>query len=1152
MNETSENKDKHYKVNVESGTDIHHRKATEEIRWRNEDLELMIAINNAVNQKESMASVINLVASRLKEIFHSHLLSVFIPDFETRELKRFSNELDQGLVRKVERLIGRKIPEVRLSLNHEHPFTEVDRLGKGIIYVGKKEVARRLAGYLPATPWPSIIQKTVKRLLPSLCDLLNYKSSAAIPLIANGITVGYMDLGTRETLTGRDLVRLQSIADHLASVIFRFQSEEKLRESEERMMSAFTFAAIGMAFVAPDGKWLKINPAIPAMLGYTEEELLAKTFQDITHPEDIEKDLDNVSQMLNGTIQSYQMEKRYFHKSGRIVWAMLSVSLVHDQKGRPLHFISQIQDITARKQAGEAISESERKYRTLYETMAQGVVYQDKSGRIIFANPAAERILGLTANQLQGKSTEDTDQHTIHEDGSFFPGHDHPAWVALKTGKISVARMGVFNPVEQKYRWINVNAIPEFRIGDREPFQVCTTFEDITDLKNAIDELSTIRQQLEFTVNDRTRELQEINSFQKAILDNASSVILTTDLNGIIQTINPAGEKMTGYSAAELIGRMTPLDFHDKEEQRQFITEKTGNADIPEEEQFSLMLADMLDNSSEWTFVKKNGQRIPVKISLSSLIGSDGKLRGLMGLITDVTHEKEYLDAIRKSEAENRAIIHAVPDLMFRLRRDGVILDYLSANDSLLYLPKSKFIGQLISNVMPAELAMPTMHALRQTFESNEVEQFEYTLPVQGTDHNYENRIIAISDDEALSIIRDITNSYQAQKALEEAKTEAEKANHAKSEFLSRMSHELRTPMNSILGFAQLLEMGDLSPKQKKGVSHIINQGRHLLRLINEVLDISGIEAGRQVMIPESVRLNPVIRDVVDSLQLVAENKQVSVEIRTHQGENPFVMADRLRLKQILLNLINNAIKYNVEGGTVVIGTTFQPVHDQQKQQVRTSIIDSGLGIPAEDISKLFQPFERVGANKTDVEGTGLGLMLVKKITEAMGGSVGVESEPGKGSTFWFELPAVIPDNQESESPSTLQSSILSGSQKQMTILYVEDNQSNIELVESIFSAFRPSVNIVTTCLGSEAQALAIAYKPHLILLDLDLPDVSGVDVLKILLSDNQTAAIPVVVVSADATPHQINSAMEAGARDYITKPLEVAGFLKTIDSYLP
>jgi len=420
------------------------KKTTEELHWRNVDLQLINAINDAANSNKSLASIIDLIAKQLKVTFNSHLLSVFKPDEKRREMRMYENKLDNELVKKIEKVTGMTIPQIVLRMDVENLFTEMEQSRKGILSIGKKEVTNRLAGYLEGTPWPVMVQKMVKKLLPVICDIIEYQSSAAVPMISNAKIVGYLELGSRDILTESDLERIQSIANHLATVIVKIEAEGKLRESEDRMASAFKYASNGMAFVAPDGRWLKVNPAIPAMLGYTEAELLSKTFQDITHPEDLSNDLDYVRQMLEGTLSSYQIEKRYYHKNGNIIWVLLSVSLAHDREGKPLHFISQIQDITKRKQAEETIRESEKKFRTLYETMSQGVVYQDATGAIIHTNPAAERILGLNMEQLQGRRSTDPRWHTIHEDGSTFTADTHPAMIAIATGKENAEVMGVF------------------------------------------------------------------------------------------------------------------------------------------------------------------------------------------------------------------------------------------------------------------------------------------------------------------------------------------------------------------------------------------------------------------------------------------------------------------------------------------------------------------------------------------------------------------------------------------------------------------------------------------------------------------------------------------------------------------------------------
>jgi len=381
-----------------------------------------------------------------------------------------------------------------------------------------------------------------------------------------------------------------------------------------------------------------------------------------------------------------------------------------------------------------------------------------------------------------------------------------------------------------------------------------------------------------------------------------------------------------------------------------------------------------------------------------------------------------------------------------------------------------------------------------------------------------------------------------------QAKNEAERSNLAKSEFLSRMSHELRTPMNAILGFAQLLENGELTPKQRKGVKHILNNGQHLLSLINDVLDISGIEAGRQRMTIAPIQLAAIIEEVTDSIQVVAAKRDVSIEYTDALDTKLFLLADRRRLKQILINMLSNAIKYNREGGKVTIKTALQPMIPGNRQKVRISLTDTGVGIAREDIGKLFQAFERIGAENSGTEGTGLGLVVVKKLIEEMGGTVGVESEVGVGSTFWIELSTSENDGERiSQTPAG--SNPEPHKIKQVkTVLYIEDDQSNIELVEDILAEYRPEICLVVSKYGRQTVALAIEHNPACILLDLDLPDMKGREVLELILDDCNTRTIPVVILTADAMTYQTDRLTKAGAAGYLTKPLDVAQFIEIID----
>lgn len=412
--------------------------------------------------------------------------------------------------------------------------------------------------------------------------------------------------------------------------------------------------------------------------------------------------------------------------------------------------------------------------------------------------------------------------------------------------------------------------------------------------------------------------------------------------------------------------------------------------------------------------------------------------------------------------------------------------------------------------------------------------------------------IIFIADKKCLlTVSLDISDRKIAEEEMRKARLEAENANIAKSEFLSRMSHELRTPMNSILGFAQILEMGDLTPGQKKSVNHILKSGKHLLGLINEVLDISRIEAGRLSISIEPIKVSGILDEMVDFIRPLSIQNSIKIISDYSSNLQLYVRSDRQSLKQVLLNLLNNAVKYNKPNGLVRIRVQSIQGESKDNEMIKISISDTGIGISENDIPKLFMPFERIGANKTEIEGTGLGLTVVKKLIDNMGGIIGVESTPDQGSTFWIQLPAAesqlsILQNSDIQTDESLESLPKKG-----TILYIEDNSSNVELVEQILTYQRPGIHLISNMNGRQAIVLAIEYRPDLILLDLNLPDIHGSEVIKMLKNNPETKNIPVVVLSADAMQKQIGNMLSAGANNYLTKPLEIPAFLKLIDEYI-
>ena len=385
----------------------------------------------------------------------------------------------------------------------------------------------------------------------------------------------------------------------------------------------------------------------------------------------------------------------------------------------------------------------------------------------------------------------------------------------------------------------------------------------------------------------------------------------------------------------------------------------------------------------------------------------------------------------------------------------------------------------------------------------------------------------------------------EREEALKRAKDEAQRANQAKSEFLSRMSHELRTPLNAILGFGQLLEMNPLSPDQRVTVGHILKGGRHLLALINEVLEITRIETGRLSLSPEPVQARQVIQESLDLIAPLAATQHIRLDGTLHEACNCFVLADWQRFKQVLLNVLSNAVKYNRPGGSVRVAC-----ESPLPGRLRIRISDTGRGIPPDKLGRLFTPFDRLGAEATTVEGTGIGLALSKVLMQLMGGTIGVESTVGEGSTFWVELAETVRPSETRREEMSVGSPESGVDGRAKTVLYIEDNLSNVQLIESIF-ATRPGVKVLPAMQGQLGLELAHEHHPDLILLDMRLPDILGEEVLRRLQDDRATRTIPVVVITADATPGQSDRLLASGAKGYLTKPLDVKRFLEIVTGIL-
>ncbi len=824
------------------------------------------------------------------------------------------------------------------------------------------------------------------------------------------------------------------------------------------------------------------------------------------HPEDFNDVVASIQKSAKDQTLWVQ-EYRVKFEDGTVRWLLGNAMPQMEADGSVLWHGS-ISDITERKRAENELKQVSTRLSLAAQAGGVGVWDYDVVNNILVWDEQMFALYGITKETFSG--AYEAWQAGLHPDDRL--KGDAEIQMAIRGEKEFDTEFRVVWPDGSVHN-IRANAIVQ-RDGSGKPMHLVGTNWDITAQKYTEGLIDQTRLNYETFFNT-------IDDFL-FVLDEQGNMIHT----------NETVTKRLEYPADNLMGKSV-LMVHPPERR-----EEAGR-----------IVGEMLAGTADFCpvpLITRSGNYIPVETRVKTGFW-DGK-PVIFGVSKDISKIKLSEEKFSKAFQSNSAMM-AISD------EDGRFLDVNDAFLRTLGYSREEILGQTSEELKLFKdplLRGRIIDQLNQNIVVREVElQVVKKDNIEITGLFSADRIYIGKDMCLLTMMVDITARKQAEEEIRKARNEAEKANLAKSEFLSRMSHELRTPMNSILGFAQLMKMGELAPAHQKGVNHILTSGTHLLNLINEVLDISRIEAGRITLSLEPVQLISVIMEMIDIVTPNAVKRNLKTELLPSPTNQLFVKADRQRLKQVLLNLINNAVKYNREGGSVIIKTELQQGVAGDMSLVRISVIDMGVGISHEDLPKLFLPFERIGAERSATEGTGLGLAVVKKLMEAMGGVVGVDSIPGEGSTFWIELP--LTDSQKIQIARTVdilkQGSI--STVKAGSVLYIEDNMSNADLVEGILETNRPAIRLITSMYGNLAVSMAIENKPDLILLDLDLPDMHGSKVLENLQANPATREIPVVIISADAMPQQVERLMLAGARDYLTKPLEIVSFLKMVDEWI-
>jgi PAS domain S-box-containing protein len=711
-------------------------------------------------------------------------------------------------------------------------------------------------------------------------------------------------------------------------------------------------------------------------------------------------------------------------------------------------------------------------------------------------NPAWTELLGWRPEELTGHHYTEF----LHPDDVAASEADFEGALARGDG----VRSGFVNRVRAKdgtYRWVQWSS----RVSGEWSIE---SGRDITDLLSA------------------ERRARASAATVRAIMDTTpDSVVL---LNRQLRVIEEAGStvSLTGIDPAERVGA-DPLERVHAEDRDRVRAE------------LSRVFTERAVVEVRYRYLGPEGTYLTLETRGRVLELSDREPIGVFSA-RDITLEVVDRERILEAAEERRALFEAAPGSIVILREDLTIEDANAATELLTGRELSGRIGgSALLFIHPLDRSTAE-EAVRHAFATSETVTIHFRIqhrdghwvPIAASARRIE--VHGEGPRRAILTLTDVTEFVATESALEEALAEAGRANRAKNAFISQMSHELRTPLNSIVGYAQLLHERASTAEKREMTELILASSEHLLTIINESLDLSRVESGRVDVTLASVPLSPVIEECVALVAPQASSAGLHLEIEVPEAVD--VRADRQRLVQVLLNLLSNAIKYNQPGGSVVVTVE---VHSGT---VRVGVRDTGPGIAGEDLGRLFTPFDRLGAEATGVEGSGLGLALSKRLAEAMGASLAVESTVGIGSTFSLFLPYTRPASRESAALlATAHSSL---------VLCIEDNTLNQRLVAR-FLDFRPHVGLIAAGQASLGLEFARQHHPDLILLDNHLPDLSGGEVIERLAADPVLSSIPVVIVSGDASPEDRDRLLAQGALDYLAKPLDLHRFLEVVDRVL-
>ena len=894
----------------------------------------------------------------------------------------------------------------------------------------------------------------------------------------------------------------------------RKQAEETLLKSEERYRLFVDNASDAFYLLDMEGRVIDVNLAACTTLGYSREELLKLTILDV----DVNFQPDNISEAMESLTndEAQLFESVHKKKDGNVFPVEVRIRRFGSKENQ-MH-LSLVRDITYRKQAEKVVLESEKKYKLLFESMAQGVFYQSANGSLFDVNQAALDMFGLTHNQFIGRDSNDSEWKVVGEDGSNLPPDKHPSMVALNTGEeVRNTVIGVFNPKSNKYNWLNVNVKPQFRNSEKKPYQVFVTLHDITERKQSEEQLIQKNEQLEL------------------VLQGASLGWWDWDITSGKEIYNEILPQNIGYKLNEIEphikwweDKIHPADQKQvsKDLQKHF----DGNTD------YYINKHRLKTKTGEWKWFIDHGRVVERD--------KTGKPIRMVGTLRDIDKQERAEKLTRESLHQIEVINANTPIIIWKsdIDKNGNFINtYISKiADNFLALPVGTINNswdKFFSYVKPEYL--PELNKIIKQGITNPgtILSLDYEVKKANGDIAwFSSKGRAIINNNELTLYGstiDVTVSKQKEIELIAAKERAEESDRLKSAFLSNMSHEIRTPMNGILGFINLLDNPDLSAAKKQEFTNIIQKSSdRLLTTINDLIDISKIEAGQVEVNGTETSINTLLAELHAFFTPEANSKGLTLtSLPTLSFDRATVFTDSDKLHGILINLIKNAIKYT-KRGRVTFG------YIQNYNFIEFFVEDTGIGVPKGRQHAIFNRFEQADIGDVKVfEGSGLGLAIAKAYVEMLGGKIWMTSEESVGSKFMFTIPYIAKPVQKIEPIGDATKGTLTNEVFENTVVLIAEDEdvSTLYFEETLRNMFREIIYVKT---GKEAiETCKSNPEINIVLMDIKMPVMNGYEATREIRKFNKDLII--IAQTAYAQTGDREKALDAGCNDYISKPIK-------------